>query len=429
MNTELKLSTKFLTSQDAHQVGMLVTVGSEAPVERPPINVALVLDRSGSMAGEPLEAAKDAAIAFTRFLSDADRLSVVAFDDQVFPMWGPQPAGDPMVEHVIRSIQPGGSTNLSGGWLKGRELVQQEIVQGTNRVLLLTDGCANCGITEDEQLAKLARGAQSKSVSTTCVGFGAHFNEDLLQAMSDAGRGNYWYVEHSDQMGGIFDEEIEGLVALAGQNLEIVVRLTDPRVQGVTFLQDYPSRRLPDGSWHLVLGDLYATSPSTLGLIFHVDNVTELGQVQLGEVQVSADHLVPEGIEHRETTMPVVANLDGADHVEPEVETTLVRFEAARARKEAVNQADRGDFENAATMLREASAKLGELPPTPHLADEIEDLEAEAQRMEEEQYDTRDRKYNMARSAAVCESRADYADKISRRKRNKPSGTPRRKSQ
>jgi len=70
MNTELKLSTKFLTSQDAHQVGMLVTVGSEAPVE----------------------AAKEAAIAFTRFLSDRDRLSVVAFDDQVFPMWGPRAA-------------------------------------------------------------------------------------------------------------------------------------------------------------------------------------------------------------------------------------------------------------------------------------------------------------------------------------------------
>ncbi len=270
MNAELKLSTKFLTSQDAHQVGMLVTVGSEAPVERPPINVSLVLDRSGSMAGEPLEAAKDAAVAFTQFLSDRDRLSVVAFDNQVFPMWGPQAAGHPAVEHVIRSIAPGGSTNLSGGWLKGRELVQREIVDGTNRVVLLTDGCANCGITDDEQLAALARGAQSESVSTTCIGFGPHFNEDLLQGMSDAGRGNYWYVEHHDQMGGIFDEEIEGLVALAGQNLEIVVRLTDQRVQGVTFLQDYPSRRLDDGSWHLVLGDLYATSPRILGLIFHV---------------------------------------------------------------------------------------------------------------------------------------------------------------
>ena len=114
MNTEVKLSTKFLTSQDAHQVGLLVTVGSEAPVERPPINISLVLDRSGSMAGEPLEAAKDAAVRFTQFLSERDWLSVVAFDDRVYPMWGPAAAGHPTVEHVIRSITTGGSTNLSG---------------------------------------------------------------------------------------------------------------------------------------------------------------------------------------------------------------------------------------------------------------------------------------------------------------------------
>jgi Ca-activated chloride channel family protein len=427
MNTELKLSTKFLTSQAAHQVGMLVTVGSEAPVERPPINVSLVLDRSGSMAGQPLEAAKEAAVAFAGFLSAGDRLSVVAFDNQVFPMWGPRAAGDPTVEHVIRSIQPGGTTNLSGGWLKGREFVQGGIVQGTNRVVLLTDGCANCGITDDEQLAALTRGAQSESVSTTCVGFGAHFNEDLLKAMSDAGRGNYWYVEHHDQMGGIFDEEIEGLVALAGQNLEVVVRLTDPRVQGVTFLQDYPTRRLDDGSWHVVLGDLYATSARSLGLIFHVENVTDLGQVQLGEVHVSADHLVPEGIEHRDTTMPVVANLDGADHVEPEVETTLVRFEAARARKEAVDSADRGEFEDAASKLRQASARLAELPRTPYLTDEMEDLENEARRMEASQYDASDRKYHMARMVAERDQNLAYADKISRLKRSKGSGTKRRK--
>ena len=427
MNTDVRLSTKFLTTQHAHQVGMLVTVGAEAPVERPPINIALVLDRSGSMAGEPLEAAKDAAIAFTQFLCDRDRLSVVAFDDHVFPMWGPQAAGDPVVEHVIRSLQPGGCTNLSGGWLKGREFVQGGIVQGTNRVVLLTDGCANRGITDNGPLAALARGAQAESVSTTCIGFGSEFNEDLLQAMSDAGRGNYWYVEHHDQMGGIFDEEIEGLVALAAQNLEIVVTLTDPRVQGVTFLQSYASRRLDDGSWHLVLGDLYATAPRSLGLIFHVENVTDLGNVPLGQVHVSADHLVPQGVEHRETTMPVVANLDGADHLEPEVETTLVRFEAARARQEAVDHADRGDFENAANMLREASAKLAALPSTPHLADEIEDLEAEAQRMEAEQYEPMDRKYHMARMNAARDLNVAYAEKISRRKRGKRPGRPRRK--
>ena len=82
MKTDVRLSTRFLTTQNAHQVGMLVTLDGETPVRRAPINVALVLDRSGSMTGMPLEAAKEAAARFAVFLSpDQDRLSVVTFDE------------------------------------------------------------------------------------------------------------------------------------------------------------------------------------------------------------------------------------------------------------------------------------------------------------------------------------------------------------
>ena len=83
MKTDVRLSTRFLTTQNAHQVGMLVTLDGETPVRRPPVNVALVLDRSGSMSGMPLEAAKDAAARFAAFLTPADRLAVVTFDDTV----------------------------------------------------------------------------------------------------------------------------------------------------------------------------------------------------------------------------------------------------------------------------------------------------------------------------------------------------------
>ncbi len=299
MKADIRLSTRFVTTQNAHQVGMLVTLTGEAPVTRPPINVALVLDRSGSMSGAPLDAAKEAAGRFASFLSHQDRLSVVVFDEEVQTIFGPAPAGDPSALEAIAHVYPGGSTNLSGGWLKGRKLVEKSLVEGTNRVVLLTDGQANAGVVDPAKLVGLAKSGAARRVSTTCIGFGAHFNEDLLEPMAAAGAGNYWYVESYDQMAAIFQGEIEGLVALAAQNVEIEVRLTHPHAAGVSFMQSYPVESTAEGTWRVVLNDLYATSPRALGMVFHVEDVRELGKVQLGEVRIEADVMSEAGVEHR----------------------------------------------------------------------------------------------------------------------------------
>src|SRR3954467_4032707 len=217
MKTDVRLSTRFLTTQNAHQVGMLVTLDGETP------------------------------------------------DDTVRTIFGPAPAGTSAAAEAIARVGPGGSTNLSGGWLKGARLVGEGMVEGTNRGVLLTDGQANVGVVEPEKLVGLAGHGAGQRVSTTCIGFGPGFNEDLLEPMARAGGGNYWYVESADQMAGIFEGEIEGLVALAAQNVAIEVRLTHPRVAGVTFMQSFPVQPTADG-WRVELHDLYATSPKALGL-------------------------------------------------------------------------------------------------------------------------------------------------------------------
>jgi len=416
LKTDVRLSTKFVTAQNAHQVGVLVTLAGEAPARRAPLNIALVLDRSGSMGGRPLAAAKEAAIRFARFLGPDDRLTVVTFDDHVRTVFGPAPAGDDAAALAIAGVHEGGSTNLSGGWLKGRAHVEKGLVEGVNRVVLLTDGMANAGIVEPSKLVDLARGAAAGRVTTTCIGFGAAFNEDLLRDMAAAGGANYWYVERDDQMAGIFEEEIEGLVALAAQNVEVEIALAHPAVAGLTLLQSYPLTRTPSGDFRVTLGDLYATSPRSLGLFFHVNDVGALGEMKIAEVRVTADVIQADGIAHETIVLPVIANLDGADHVEPTVERTFVRFEAATAREEAVRRADAGDLDGAAQSLGCAEALLKPYQAEPGVQEEIEDLAAEAERLEARQYDASDRKYHAARSMAVHQGKAAYLTKMRRRR-------------
>jgi Ca-activated chloride channel family protein len=415
MQTDVKLSTKFLTTQNAHQVGLLVTLSSETPPRRAPINLALVLDRSGSMEGEPLHAAKQAAIRLTEFLGPADRLSVTIFDDQVETIFGPVPAGTPGVQEAIAAVFSRNSTNLSAGWLKGREHVDSGLVDGTNRVVLFTDGMANQGITEIPRLVGLSRGAASARVTTSCIGFGPQFNEELLRDMSAAGGGNYWYIETTDRMTDIFSEEIEGLVALAAQNVTIAIRPVHPQVAGVSLLQRYPAVQTAD-SWVVTLGDLYATSPRALGAIMHVENVAELGKTQVAEVRVTSDAIIAEGVEHQVVTLPIVANLDETDHVEPVVERTFVEFQAARAREEAVQEADRGDFDAASVHLLGAAHSLHAYRADPEVAAQIADLEAEAARMKEGDYLSADRKYHLAMGRARHEWKAGYLGKLMRKR-------------
>ena len=166
---------------------------------RPSVNLAFVLDRSGSMSGPKIATARDAVEDALNRLSPEDRFAVVVYDDQIDVVAESSlatPEARRRAVDALRRIDARGSTNLGEGWLRGCEQVSRFLSdRGVNRALLLTDGLANVGMTDTSELQGHATELRRRGVSTSTFGVGADFDERLLQAMADAGGGHFYFIE------------------------------------------------------------------------------------------------------------------------------------------------------------------------------------------------------------------------------------------
>jgi len=266
---------------------MLELSAPPAPVsaERRPLSLSLVLDRSGSMAGRKLEVTRACAAFLVERMQPADRLSLVAYDDEVelraplTPIDGNRDA----LLGAIRQIHDGGSTNLSGGWLKGAETLQGAPEGSTRRVLLLSDGLANVGVTAAPALADAARSTlAAHGVTTSTIGFGADFDEDLLAGMADAGKGSAHFAETPDDAPAIFAQEFEDLVSLAAQNVSLEIRPA-PEVAFLGVLNEFPMVPV-DGGMQVQLGDAFADERRRVVFQLHVPSVAALGVMNVAEL-------------------------------------------------------------------------------------------------------------------------------------------------
>ncbi|MDT8437348.1 MAG: VWA domain-containing protein [Gemmatimonadota bacterium] len=406
-------------------VRALLRIEGEARTQegRVPLNLSIVLDRSGSMSGGKLEAAKEAARLLVRRLAPEDAVSVVAYDDEVETVALPA-TGESQEDLVARigTIDTGGMTNLSGGWLKGREHVAARHRRGgVNRVLLLTDGLANVGITDPATLEGLCRTAAAEhGLTTTTIGFGAGYAEDLLRAMADAGGGSTYYIERPDQAPGVFEEELEGLLSIAAQNLTVRIEPTG----GNEFVQvwhSYPATA-SGAALDLAVGDLYAREPRLVLAEFLLKppaEGAEEDEVEVATFTVSADVLTGEGnVEKQTVTLPVrLSPLDGG-HVDPVVRKELLHQEAARVRRQTLKDWESGRVEEAGQALHALSRRIREESPgDEELLEEAADLEALAERSMAHGVVREDEKYMFQRAYDASRSKRMASHRVSRTKR------------
>ncbi|MCY3020050.1 MAG: anti-sigma factor antagonist [Planctomycetota bacterium] len=376
-------------TQDLHVLVRLEFPAPQESTKRPPIHLALVLDRSGSMAGEKLELTKQSAVFFMNWLTRRDFLTVVTYDDRVDLLVPHTPLTDKRaIAERIKSITSGGQTNLSGGWVRGMAELHEHREPGhLHRLVLLTDGQANSGVTAPEQLAAIAAKNRQREIVTTTVGFGNDFDEKILKSIAESGGGRFHYVKEAEGLAKAFQDEFGELATMVGQNVELRAALNE----GVTVadvLTDIPCDRT-DGSLRVPMGDARAGDVKLFVFKLRIADklCAQPGAAALGTLTARCDALSGDMLPESQS-LPLESDVADAGEppaLHPEVRREVWLAHSARLKLAAARHLDSGEHHEAAQALRrhaQAAEELARQPTEQLVREEVAQLLAAAEEIE-----------------------------------------------
>jgi Ca-activated chloride channel family protein len=355
-----------VAADGATTLDLLITVSAPAlsperqARPRQPLNLALVIDRSGSMSGSKLSYARKAARFLVGELSERDRLAIVTFDDEVEVLVPSQPVRNPQLFiRAINTIHSGGGTALFDGWLGGAtEVAQQLDPAALNRVLLLSDGDANVGLIDSDGIASKVAGLSQLGISTSAFGLGSGFDEDLMGAVAAAGDGTLAHIESPAQLADLYASELDGLASTLGKRVSIGIRAKRD-VQLIDVINDLE----PTSAGNLQLPNLRHGQELNIAARFQLppwQPNREIVSVRLAWRQPGSQQR-QSFVEHLVLPVMATAELQG---MKPDP-LVIEQFElvlANRQRRQAIEELDRGNLRAARAHLEAIDQRLSLLP-------------------------------------------------------------------
>lgn len=389
MKFSAALDVNVVAHEATDEVNVLLEI--EAPAgpstaDRAATALQVVLDRSGSMQGAPIEGAKQALIALVQRLDPTDVFGLVTFDNEAQVVIPAAPLADKAdaIER-IKAVYPGGSTDLSSGYLRGlRELRRAtgdaDIRGGT--VLVISDGHVNAGIRDADQMADVTAQSARDAIVTSTLGYGRRYDETMLSAMARAGNGNHVFADNPDAASAAIAGEVDGLLSKVAQAVSVTVHY-EPQVQSLQLYNDLPANQIGDGQVMIELGDLYADEQRKLLLRLGIDSLSALGLTQIARLELQYVEM-PDLVEHT-VTVPVMVNVVPGDEAtgrvpDPTVQSEKLFQEAQAAKIEASRSYESGDIDGGNARLAESRMRLDDAAMIAPVAaagaihDELDDL-------------------------------------------------------
>ncbi|HEU0037403.1 MAG TPA: VWA domain-containing protein [Kofleriaceae bacterium] len=376
-------STNILPGELDHDLAVTITTPKGRDVARPPLALAIVIDRSGSMTDtaevQPLANAKAAAARLIAQLDGADAFTIVTYsggDETVFGMARATASNKAAARAALDQIYADGGTCISCGLRRGAsELAHTPLTHGVRRMVLISDGQ---GIEEPGELAQLAGQTAAQGVSISTVGVGLDFDEQTMTQIASVGRGNYYFVEDTRHLDAMFGRELGGLTETIATDARLV--LVDSPAARIEEAYGYPLERTGD---HVIIpiADLRAGEIRKVVLRVHVAPVG-LGTLDLAHAELGWRRVTDGAARHATATARVEVTDDAgavAASTDPAAVQAIEQALSARALEEAstVYQTHGADAARQVLEVRGAAMRANKALD-PNVAGELERTNAEA---------------------------------------------------
>lgn len=342
----------------------LKSLAAKRRERRTDINAALVIDRSGSMGGSRISAAKEGARVALERLSSDDTIAIVAYNHEVDVLSPAAPlrGSKDRLERAIDKLTANGRTALYDGVKEGGRQLQEFLSDdNVNRVVLLSDGLANVGPSSPRELAKLGRKLASKGISVSTIGLGLDYNEDLMQRLAAASDGNHVFVERPSDLAEIFDQEFGDALSVSARDLTIIIEckagFTPKRILGRD--GDIKGNRIT-----LTLNQLQSDNERYVVVELEAPEGRSAGDADIADIRLDYIDL-DKGGPARKETRPRVRFSAKADEVEKginkEVMSQVAEQIATEKSEQAVELRDKGDIDGARALLEENAGYINRL--------------------------------------------------------------------